>query len=59
MELNIVCYFCHESFDIFLELIDGSSNEIYDCEICCNPNSIQYSIKNKSLVRLEITSAND
>ena len=59
MELNIICYFCHESFDIFLEMIDGSSYEIHDCKICCNPNSIQYSIKNKCLVRLEITSAND
>jgi len=44
-ETTIQCTFCFESFEVFLEVSDdfsGSNSEIYDCEVCCNPNKIDY-----------------
>ena len=59
MDFAITCHFCHESFDIYLDLIDGSDSEIFDCSVCCNPNLIKFSIKNENIIILEITSGNE
>ena len=37
----ITCFFCFEQFEVSLEIgssFTGNNIEIYDCEICCNPN---------------------
>ena len=39
----ITCFFCFEQFEVSLEIgtsFTGNDVEIYDCEICCNPNKI-------------------
>jgi len=41
----ITCFFCFEQFEVLLEIgtsFNGSDTEIYDCEICCNPNKLDY-----------------
>ena len=58
----ITCFFCFEQFEVSLEIgtsFTGNITEIYDCEICCNPNKIVYGIENEKLVRLEVSNGND
>ena len=41
----ITCFFCFEQFEVSLEIgtsFTGNIIEIYDCEICCNPNKLDY-----------------
>jgi hypothetical protein len=41
----ITCFFCFEQFEVSLEIdtsFTGSDIEIYDCEVCCNPNKLEY-----------------
>ena len=38
-------FFCFEQFEVSLEIgssFTGNNIEIYDCEICCNPNKLEY-----------------
>lgn len=44
MTAKVQCPFCFESFRITLYIEDGEFQEqIYDCEVCCNPIDIQAS----------------
>ena len=43
----ITCFFCFEQFEVSLEIdtsFTGNDSEIYDCEICCNPNKLDYEV---------------
>ena len=43
----ITCFFCFEQFEVSLEIgpsFIGNDVEIYDCEICCNPNKLEYEV---------------
>ena len=43
----ITCFFCFEQFEVSLEVgisFVGSISEIYDCEVCCNPNKLDYEV---------------
>ena len=59
MELEITCHFCFEKFTIEVDLNDGLNTEIWDCEVCCNPNQIKYGIENEELVLLEVSNGNE
>ena len=40
-------FFCFEQFEVSLEIgtsFTGNITEIYDCEICCNPNKLDYEV---------------
>ena len=44
-ETVITCNFCFEQFEVSSEVgsaFNGNNTEIYDCEICCNPNIMVY-----------------
>ena len=44
---EITCFFCFEQFEVSLEIgssFTGNDIEIYDCEICCNPNKLEYEV---------------
>ena len=46
-EQTITCYFCFETFEIDLGIdqkFSGHNSEIFDCEICCNPNKVNTQI---------------
>ena len=57
--LDVICYFCFENFEILLEPCDHLNSEIWDCEVCCNPNKIAYLIKDANLEYIEISDGND
>ena len=47
-EKEITCHFCFEQFEVSLEIgssFIGKNIEIYDCEICCNPNKLEYIVE--------------
>ena len=59
MQTEVICYFCFEVFSVDLEYFEGENIEIWDCEVCCNPNKIYYEIKSNIVLRLEVSSGND
>ncbi len=59
MGVDITCYICFETFSIELDIYDGLNEEIWDCEICCNPNRVKYLFNYKKLVLLEVHNGND
>ena len=43
----ITCFFCSEQFEVSLAVgasFNGNNSEIYDCEVCCNPNKLDYEV---------------
>jgi len=42
-----------------IEPLNGSNLEIWDCEICCNPNKVSYNIQNGELSYINISSGNE
>ena len=45
---TLTCYFCFESFEVDLEVSEdfsGHNSDIYDCVVCCNPNKIDYDVR--------------
>ena len=59
MNTSIVCFFCFESFEIFLDETNIINTEICDCEICCNPNKIEYTLRKGILTIFEISNGNE
>tara|TARA_Y100000996_G_scaffold99016_2_gene71318 strand:+ start:1214 stop:1402 length:189 start_codon:yes stop_codon:yes gene_type:complete len=41
--IDVELYFCSETIDI-----------IEDCRVCCNPNSISYTVENEKIVYFEV-----
>ena len=59
METEVICYFCYETFDVYLDLVEGSDTVIIDCDVCCNPNLIRYQISNEIVSVLNTDSGNE
>ena len=58
----ITCFFCFKQFEVSLEIstsFTGSNTEIYDCEICCNPNKIDYLVYNGKIKIHNVSNGND
>ena len=45
--------------EIFLEKSDIPIIEIWDCEICCNPNQIHYQTNGSEMIIIEVTNGNE
>ena len=59
METEVTCYFCIETFEAYLDLVEGSDTVIIDCDVCCNPNLIRYQISNETISILNTDSGNE
>ena len=59
MKTEVTCYFCYETFEVYLDLVEGSDTVIIDCDVCCNPNLIRYQISNETISVLNIDSGNE
>ena len=57
--MEVTCYFCYETFEVYLDLIEGSDTVIVDCNVCCNPNLIRYQISDNSISVIDINSGNE
>ncbi len=59
METEVTCYYCYETFEVYLDLIEGSDTAIIDCDVCCNPNLISYQVSDNNLSVIDINSGNE
>ena len=59
MKSKIICHFCFEDFEVFLDTFDILNTEIWDCEICCNPNKIQYKILENEIIIYKVSDGNE
>ena len=61
-EQTITCYFCFETFEIDLgidQTFSGHNSEIFDCEICCNPNKVDTQIYEGEVISISISDGNE
>tara|TARA_B110000027_G_scaffold60216_1_gene64871 strand:- start:302 stop:499 length:198 start_codon:yes stop_codon:yes gene_type:complete len=61
-EQTIMCYFCFETFEIDLgidQTFSGHNSEIFDCEICCNPNKVNTQIYEGEVSSISISDGNE
>ena len=61
-EQIITCHFCFERFEIDLgieQTFSGNNVEIFDCEICCNPNKIDTEVYEGEISALIISDGNE
>ncbi len=59
MTIIITCHFCFQNFEIILDTFNKINIEIWDCEICCNPNKIHYLINDTEPMFIEISDGNE
>ena len=65
MTLNyqpITCHFCFETFEIDLGIESqfcGHNVEIFDCEICCNPNKVDTEFDEGEIISLVVSDGNE
>jgi hypothetical protein len=58
----ITCFFCFEQFEVSLEInpsFIGNDVEIYDCEICCNPNKLEYEVYDSEIIINNVGDGNE
>jgi hypothetical protein len=56
-EKFITCPYCLQSISILLDTgIEGRSNIVDDCEVCCRPIDINYTVEDYEVVDLYYTS---
>ena len=61
-EQTITCHFCFETFIVDLGIdckFSGHNSEIFDCEICCNPNKIDTETYNGEIISLIVSDGNE
>ena len=61
-EQIIMCYFCFETFQVDLEIdqiFSAHNSEIFDCEVCCNPNKIVSKVHEGEVSSLTVSNGNE
>ena len=61
-EQTITCHFCFETFEIDLgidEKFSGRNTEIFDCEICCNPNKVDTYVYEGEVSSINVSDGNE
>ena len=62
LEQKITCHFCFEQFEVDIEInqeFTGYNTEIYDCEVCCNPNKLSYVIYDGEISSPTVSDGNE
>ena len=49
MEHNFFCPYCGEEISMVLDLSVRRQSYVEDCEVCCNPIEISYSVQDETL----------
>ena len=60
--LTVTCHFCFNEIVVDLGIdqsFEGSNTEIYDCNICCNPNKLQYTVTHGSVINVLVSDGNE
>ena len=54
-EYFFMCPYCWQHISMLLELYNGTQQYVEDCEICCNPIEITYTVEHEQIVAFEAT----
>lgn len=57
-EVFFQCPYCFEQISFVLETEYGEQSYIEDCEVCCRPIEITYSLENEGIKILRLERAN-
>ncbi len=55
--LSIQCPYCGESFEIAMDVSEGSAEFITDCEVCCQPMTVAVRLRDGEVEGFEVTAA--
>ena len=61
-EQIITCHFCLKTFEVDLgidQTFYGHNTEIFDCEVCCNPNKVDTEIYEGEVSLLTVSDGNE
>jgi transcription elongation factor Elf1 len=50
MEYSFLCPYCGEQISMVLDLSVPRQTYVEDCEVCCNPIEINYSVQDDALM---------
>ena len=54
LEKKFRCPYCHEKISMVLDVSEeGEQQYIEDCEVCCQPIEIVYTVSNQKLVQFD------
>ena len=53
MEHSFICPFCGEEISMVLDLSVHRHSYVEDCEVCCNPLEINYTVEDDALAEFE------
>jgi transcription elongation factor Elf1 len=53
MEHSFTCPFCGEEISMVLDLSGRRQTYVEDCEVCCNPLEITYTVEDDALIHFE------
>jgi predicted RNA-binding Zn-ribbon protein involved in translation (DUF1610 family) len=56
VEHSFTCPFCGEEISMVLDLSARRHTYVEDCEVCCNPPEISYTVEDDSLTHFEAKS---
>jgi hypothetical protein len=51
------CPYCGEQISMLLEELYGAQSYIEDCQVCCNPIQISYTVEDGQITNVEATRA--
>ncbi|MDP1769113.1 MAG: CPXCG motif-containing cysteine-rich protein [Nitrospirota bacterium] len=57
MEHSFTCPFCGEEISMVLDLSVRRYTYVEDCEVCCNPIEISYTVEDEVLTSFEAKSS--
>lgn len=53
MEHFFQCPYCGETISMMLDVSVRAQTYVEDCEVCCNPIKISYTVKTETISRFE------
>ena len=59
VEYRFACPYCWEEISMLLDLSVGSQNYQEDCEVCCHPINIDYTVAAEEIVNFAAHQADD
>ena len=55
MEYFFICPYCSERISMVLDISVGQQTYIEDCEVCCRPIEVRYSVEDDEVSDFEAT----
>jgi len=53
MEFYFVCPYCWQEISMVLDVSEPHQTYVEDCEVCCKPFEVEYSLENEKVLEFE------